>query len=94
MRRVRVEHDITNVACFAKVFDVETGDLLNGVVSLDLNLSAGEPVIKGKITSYVLNSKGSVETDWESEDQDPLTESEDVEIMSIDSFDQSKVGSD
>ena len=89
MRRIRIEHDITDVGCLARVIDAETGNLLEQVVSLDLTLTAGEPVIKGILTLYVLDSRGWLVTDKSGEDC--LTKTENVEIVYVDTFDQSQV---
>lgn len=91
MRQVKIEHDITEVANLARVIDVETGNLIEGVVSLDLNLTVGEDEINGTLVKYT-HSPGSVE--WRNgmlSDEDMPTMSEDIEIIHIDTFDQSKV---
>ena len=89
MRRIRVEHELTDTACLAKIIDSRTGDLIEQVISLDLNLNAGEPVIRGVLTWYSCcdNCDGRHE---DSSGEFP-TESEEVEVMYVDKFDQSQV---
>ncbi len=89
MRKVRVEHGLTNAAWRSDVWDVETGRFLNDIISLDLILEAEEPSIKGVLTLYVRDSNG--EFVMKSADHEFLTKTEEVEVMYVDKFDQSQV---
>ncbi len=91
MRQVKIEHEITEVANLARVIDIETGNLVEGIISLDFNLTAGEGEISGTLIRYA-HSPGSIE--WRNEvlsDEELPTTTEDVEIIHIDKFDQSQV---
>lgn len=89
MRRIRIEHEITDTANLAQIIDVETGDQLSDVFSLDLNLTAGKADVRGVLTRYVFDSKGWVASDKVT--NEPMTETEDVIILYVDRFDQSEV---
>ena len=91
MKKVRIEHTLTEVACLARVIDAETDELLEAVVGVDLNLIAGEPVITGILTRHLQNEKGQVVWNREGELPECETYEEEVEIVYIDSFDQSQV---
>ena len=90
MRKVKVEHIITDPMCLARVVDAGTGELLERVIALDSNLTAGSPTIEGTITRYLVDSEGDRIIKHEEGVEDPV-ETEDVEIVYIDTFDQSKI---
>ncbi len=89
MRRIRVEHTLTDVANLAQIIDVDTEDLVSRVISLDLNLTAGDPAIRGILTRYIYDSKGRLASDRIT--QEPLTYTEEVIVLYVSKFDQSAV---
>jgi len=83
-----LEHTITDPACDARPTDVETGDLLQAIVGLDVSFVAGDPVIRGVMTRHLRSPNGGLVLD---ENNEPMAHTEEVEIIYIDGFDQSRV---